>query len=115
MNIDFIELIADKIYNIRKFFLYRYQKIFRGFGDNELWNFDITIAKYMVPRLKRFKQLQHGYPANLKEEEWNEILDQIIYSFELKLDDEDVFDKKFRADYELGLLYFAKYFDHLWD
>ena len=114
MSIDFIELLADNIYHIKKFFLYKYQKIFRGFGDNELWNFDTTIAKYMVPRLKRFKQLQRGYPANLKEEEWNEILDQIIYSFELKLDDID-FDEKYRKDYELGLVYFAKYFDHLWD
>jgi hypothetical protein len=110
----FIEFITDQLYHIRKFFLYKYQKIFRGFGDNELWNFDTTIAKYIVPRLKRFKELQHGYPANLKEEEWNEILDQIIYSFELKLDDKE-FDEELRADYELGLIYFAKYFDHLWD
>jgi hypothetical protein len=102
------------LYCIRKFFLYKYQKIFRGFGDNELWNFDTTIAKYIVPRLKRFKELQHGYPADLGEEEWCEILDQIIYSFELKLNDKE-FDEKLRANYELGLIYFAKYFDHLWD
>ena len=108
------ELISDNIYNIRKFFLYRYQKITRGFGDNELWDFDTTIATYMIPRLKRFKELQHGYPANLKEEEWNEILDQIIYSFELKLEDK-CFEEEYRKDYELGLVYFAKYFDHLWD
>jgi hypothetical protein len=29
------------------------QKLTRGFSDDELWSLDITVAKFMLPRLKR--------------------------------------------------------------
>ena len=34
----------------------KYQKITRGFTDEEIWNLDNTIAKWLLPRLKYLKE-----------------------------------------------------------
>lgn len=54
--------------------------------DSELWDFDQTICKWIIPRLKRFKQINIGYPGNEEfptPESWDDALDKMIYSFEL--------------------------------
>lgn len=69
------------IFNIRsiKFFI---QRKTRGWDDSETWSLDWEIIKFTLPRLERFKELAGGlsYCVN-SEEEWNNILDQIIWSF----------------------------------
>lgn len=63
---------------------YKEQRMTRGFDDTELWNLDITFCKFIVPRLKVFKELNDGYPARFNSiEEWNKILDEMIEGFEL--------------------------------
>lgn len=32
-------------------------------NPKETWSLDITFAKYIVPRLKKFKELNNGYPG----------------------------------------------------
>jgi hypothetical protein len=90
-----------------------WQRRTRGWDDTELWSLDHTIAKFMVPRLKRLKEVKMGYPANelpsyneeydtnpqnyedeVYEEyekqllkEWDEIIDKMINAFELVLND----------------------------
>ena len=39
---------------------YKQQRIERGFDDSELWNLDYTIASFVLPRLKRLKELNTG-------------------------------------------------------
>lgn len=49
----------------------------------ELYDLDITIAKFILPRLIAFKQHSEGQPRlNMSREEWDEILDKMIYAFE---------------------------------
>jgi hypothetical protein len=73
-----------------------WQNLTKGWNDSDLWSLDHTVAVYMLPRLKRFKEILHGHPnfytdpANPTEEEnfedgmkkWKEIIDKMIYAFE---------------------------------
>ena len=55
------------------------QRLERGFDDSELWSLDATLCKFLLPRLKRFKKVTCVHPACLSQEEWNSILDEIIW------------------------------------
>lgn len=76
----------------------------RGWGYADTWNFDYYLAKVISEGLKHLKKYQHGYPiiqptidkndkidyrkvdedVNIKK--WNEILDNMIYTFETALE-----------------------------
>lgn len=52
-------------------------------NPKDCWNLDVTIADFIIPRLKKFKKDTNGYPATLSSfEEWQNILDKIITAFE---------------------------------
>jgi len=53
--------------------------------DYDVWSMDSTLAHIIVPMLKKLKEIQHGHPSNLTEEEWDEKLDEMIWAFEQKL------------------------------
>jgi len=105
-----------KIWRSIKFF---YQRRTRGFDDSETWSLDTSLSRLIVPRLKRFKELLDGHPAEMTFEEWNEIIDEMIWSFEWfanekrwdLTNEEEIMQLK-RA--EAGIHLFAKYFDSLW-
>jgi hypothetical protein len=66
---------------------WKLQRDERGFDDTETWNLDVTLAKFIVPRLKVFKELNNGYPSKFKaKEEWDKVLDEMIEGFELYSD-----------------------------
>jgi len=105
----------------RRIFKFAYQKITRGFSDRDTWSLDHTIANYILPRLKRFKEVNNGHPTHLSEDEWDSILDEMIYAMEYTAtqwtDDWD--DTNFNVQenwdrYLQGMKYFGKYFHHLW-
>lgn len=114
----------ETIKNIPRSLKFIYQKLRFGFTDKETWNLDYCIAKYTLPRLKRFKKVCNGVPCleefdNLtideKVKEWNKMLDKIIYAMEsvksnyTGLDDD--------IDWSLvdeGLVLFGKHFRSLW-
>ena len=49
----------------------------------ELYDLDITIARFILPRLMVFKKHCERTPRlNMTREEWNGILDKMIYAFE---------------------------------
>lgn len=93
---------------------YRQQRIERGFDDTETWNLNTTFANFMLPRLKAFKEVgvPFSHPAILEEHEWGEIIDKIIHSLELYIDE----DYEFESEKEIqeGIDLFAKYFFNLW-
>lgn len=61
--------------------LYAKQRKERGFDDTELWCFDVTLARYLIPRLQRLKEIAVGYPAEFDSpEEWDKVLDKIIWA-----------------------------------
>ena len=54
----------------------------RGFDDSEIWNLDMSLSLFLLPRLKRLREVIQGYPPICKSfEEWISILDEIIWMF----------------------------------
>ena len=76
--------------------------------NKELWNLDLTICDWIIPRLIKFRELNFGYPcidrkifAETKEmvyinfEDWKSILYEIILAFELiRTDPIDIAEKR---------------------
>ncbi len=94
-----------------KFF---FQRLWRGWDDSDTWNLDLTIAKFTLPRLIRFKELNTGHPDNLTEQEWNNILDKIINSLQYTINQFDI-EKEFDKEIQEGTILFGKYFNYLWN
>jgi len=69
------------------------QKIFRTHhtSDAELWNLDYHLAKILYKKIKAFKKMErHGFPSELRNEfEWEEILDNILFSLAFLIYDYD--------------------------
>jgi hypothetical protein len=55
---------------------------------HDTWSMDCTLAMIIHPMLVQLKATTHGYPSNLTEQEWNEILDEMIWAFEQKCKDD---------------------------
>lgn len=107
---------------------YLWQKLTRGFSDEITWNLNTELAKWLLPRLKRFKELANGYPPNLTPEEWEENLDKVIHALEIEVYEEDVklwsmfsnddaktaYYKKLEKEREEGLKILGEYMGYLW-
>lgn len=105
-----------KVKRPTKFF---HQRATRGFDDSETWGLDYTIAKFTLPRLIRFKELALPtvLPADFtNSEEWENVLDMMIYAMESIIKDNDAIDWEDIdwEDVETGLELFGKYFRTLW-
>ena len=113
-------------------------------NPKETWNLDKTFARYIIPRLKKFKELSNGYPGDEEmdtPEKWDDALDKMIQAFEYVLDYDsfwmgnpkyDYFSLSYEEGRELaienlraedirrlaeineGLQLFAKYYMSLW-
>lgn len=83
--------------------------------SEELWELDLTISKFILPRLILFKESINSRPIGMTTQEWQEILGKMIYAFQYTIDDDKY--KTFPSDYpkyEEGINLFAKYFRDLW-
>lgn len=77
-----------KYCDVRLWFKSTYQKMRYGVSNQECWSLDCTITKFILPRLKHFKKMQrYGYPPDITPERWEEILDELIWTFEYMKDD----------------------------
>lgn len=94
-----------------------------GFDERETWSLQTQISHYILPRLKLFKRMCVGRPANVATvEEWNDILDKIIKSFEIsslifETDVEPQYNintEEGYKSYEEGMELFKEYFLDLW-
>lgn len=77
----------------RRFILFPYQRVTRGFDDSVTWDLQVTIATFALPRLRLYKERLQGHPAHLEEAEWYEILDKMIWSLEYVTLDHDEIEK----------------------
>ena len=71
----------------KRFNKYARQLLKRGFDDSETWNLGTAMAEWLIPRLKRFKKLNTGYPGRFAKykdgyEKWNKIIDEILWLLE---------------------------------
>lgn len=111
--------------------LYLWQRLTRGFDDSITWDLRYELARWLLPRLKRFKEIHHGYPSELTEEAWENILKKMILALEFEANEELRHEsffkwlngpdhmtahwKKMYQRKQEGLFYLGKFFDHLWD
>jgi len=105
---------CDRMSTLRraKFWL---QRQTRGWDDSETWSLDTTIARFVYPRIKRFRELKAGYPMGLTPERWDDILGKIEQAFgimSIKQGWEMTINESKAVD--LGLRLFGKYFRDLW-
>ena len=115
-------------YSIKKI----YQKIVKGRADEEIWNLDYYIVRYVTPRIVELRDMdRYGYPAELKsDEEWQEILNKIAEAFvlyKMDIDGEESLYKDGNGKYDFseyrrfndkiqeGLELFGKYLRYLGD
>ncbi len=107
-----------------------WQRRTRGWDDSDVWSLDVTIAKFILPRLRRLKELNDAYPASLNDSEqfdeesdercmgeWHEKLDKMIESFEMASSnsiDYYIMSKKQFNKFRWGMSLFAKYYNNLW-
>lgn len=93
-----------------------------GFSNAETWGLYSVIAEFILPRLKDFKKTTMSYPMGISEEEWNNILEKMIFAFEwtltcengnnLNLSEEE---SKINWDrHKEGIDLFSKWFMDLW-
>ena len=76
----------------------------------DLWNLDDTIARFVLPRLKAFREQSVGRPGSMSAEEWDEILAMMIEGWEHAITPwENRTDKA-----QEGLMLFAQYLNDLW-
>jgi len=111
-----LKIQLNKWYLVKRSVRFFSQRLFRGFDDSETWNLDTRFAEHVLPRLKRFKQLKNGYPHNLTSEQWDIILDQMIFSFEWAASDyvERAEDMETYQRVQEGLDLFGKWYQNLW-
>lgn len=83
-----------------------------GIDESEVWNLDYTIACFILPRLKLYKEIKNGYPGLMSEEEWDISIDKMINSFELLIEDRAT---TYPHEYQEGLKEFLEHFGDLWD
>ena len=129
----FKDTIPDIPYKIKHFC----QRGRRGWSDNDWWNMDSYLVEIILPMLKKFKENNHGYPGDLTEEKWDELLGEMIIGFEAakRVIDDDYYletgfpEKRFEGDvkqwgeaslkdqkiFKQKMKVFIKYFFNLWD
>jgi hypothetical protein len=71
-----------------------WQNLTRCWNDSDTWGLDNTFAQFVLPRLRRFKELNNGVPGNFEinklnggdfeeqKKEWDAILDKIVEAFD---------------------------------
>ena len=81
-NINFS--VADEVYSndLASCEMYKQQRFEQGFDDTETWHMDRTIALFIIPRLKKFIEVNNGIPTGETIESYNEKLNFIISAFE---------------------------------
>lgn len=120
-NISEYSLIPDLNENDKRLPTFRKQIIKRGFDDTELWSLDVTIAKFILPRLKRFRKITIGSPIGYdgktdNHKKWKKMLKKMIFSFDkIANENYEPHSKKTRKKINKGLKLFYKYYHSLWD
>lgn len=120
-NIDFS--VADEVYekDLATREMYKQQRFENGFDDTETWHMDRTIALFIIPRLKKFIQVNNGIPNGETIESYNQKLNFIISAFENyyatnkyyeSVDDNER--KQLTDDVKLAVEYLSKLWFEMW-
>lgn len=111
---NIIYKLKNWIKNLPRSVIFFIQRRKQGWDDSDIWSLDCTLAKLILPRLKRLREIHCGYPYNLTEEKWNTILDKMIIAFSW-YQSEERWCKKELQEIKEGMSLFAEYYSNLWD
>ena len=124
--------LGFKIKNLYYQVKYGFQRMFRGYDDTEVFNTDLTFIDRYLKILKDFIKNHHGYPPSITNEQWDNILDEMIKHLLLMTEDNVEIELKkgmpnsFKPDYKTVseimnkhkdefFKLFSKWFYNLWD
>ena len=81
-NINFS--VSEEVYNKDKdqLAIHQKQRFERGFDDTETWHMDRTMALFIIPRLKRFIEVNNGIANGETEESYYQKMKFIVEAFE---------------------------------
>lgn len=86
--------------------------------DKDILDLDVTIAKFLIPRLKKLKNLKNCYPESAGSmAKWHGILKKMIKAFEIIAKQGHLESVKNSSRDKImleGLELFAKHFTDLW-
>ena len=120
-NINFS--VADEVYekDLATREMYKQQRFEKGFDDTETWHMDRTIALFIIPRLKKFIELNNGIPSGETVESYDEKLKFIISAFENYYATNKYYDsvddserKQLTDDVKKAVEYLSKLWFELW-
>jgi len=118
---NWLDMLPRRIY-------WFFQRGYRGFGDNDTWDFNDYLSLIIPQGIKHLKKYSYGLPTWTEDKsekqakkEWNEIQNKIIKAFELAhryINAEiscKTWEKKYKKQYEEGMNLFRDWFFALWD
>ena len=110
------------------------QKISVKIDPWDTWNMDCTLAYIVLPMLKQLQETKHGshqvdlkdvpeslhqsdneLEVNSTDEQWDYIIDEMIWVFEQKCRDDWELAKDYQDRMTNGFRLFGKYYEGLWD
>lgn len=86
-----------------KFF---YQKITRGFSEEDLWSLDISLANWLLPRLKEFVRITNFNFTKEKQKDFEEIIWMLEEIQKCNINNTERFEK--------AKILFGNYINRLW-
>lgn len=96
-------------------------RVHNGFWPGETWSLDVTIAKFVIPRLEHLMANTHGYPSHFQKkfgkrgaEVWGEYMDEMLWALEQVADQEIALEDEAKR-IQKGLRKFGFWFQDLWD
>ena len=124
--------LGFKIKNLYYQVKYGFQRMFRSYDDTEVFNMDMTFIDRYLKILKDFRKNHCGYPPSITNEQWDDILDEMIKHLSLMTEDNAETELKkgmpdsFKPDYKTVseimdrhkdefFKLFSKWFYNLWD
>lgn len=123
-----LQFICWDIYRTIKF---SFQRMFRGYSNQDLYSFYSNWVERHLKLLKDFKKSTVGYPWNMTAKQWDEILDEMINHLEMMNEDRvaeslskgmpETYEVDYKAVREIMERHreeffklFSKYFYNLW-
>lgn len=110
-----------KIYYDIKYFIQRGK---RGYSNFDLMDMDSYLLDLITNMLKNFKNKKDGFPSDLDEKSWDDILKEMIERFEKANPSTTDFENPYlnlyykeeylQKNLEQGFKLLVKYFHHLW-
>jgi transcription antitermination factor NusG len=83
----------------------------------DTYSLNHTLSLIIVPALTKFLENGLGTPVSIKEEEWKDIIRQMIWSFDQIKQDKEInlnYEREYCDKVRKGLDLFAEWYQNLW-